>query len=486
MLDISTERSPELLRAVCRAYETANGQLVERLHALARRIAELEGIDAAQAALDLPDVALLMEEPASERRERRKNEETQDRPPQRGHGPSPQPRLEVEDHHHVYDEPPPCDLCGGTMEEMAGQSEDAEEITVSEATYRIALHRRQKYRCRCNGQVKTAPGPPKLIPGGRYSVEFAVHVGVGKYCDHLPLERQVRQMERSGLEVSSQTLWDQIDALASHLEPTWEALGQAILAEPVLHVDETGWRMMGAKKPKWAVWGLTSPTLAWYNLASSKSTKAAEKILKDYHGIMVVDGFAVYPKLQSELVDNDLRIAHCWAHVLRKFRDDVKDPPKATDEILTMIGELYKVEREVEGPFPGDSSAQDERRSLREEKSRPLIEDIREWAFSQGGLRRSNFGKAVAYMLNHWDGLTVFLDDPRVPLDNNAAERILRGVVVGRKNYYGTRSKRGAKVASILYTLIETAKLQGVDPRAYLQSAARAAIERPGAVTLPS
>lgn len=265
-----------------------------------------------------------------------------------------------------------------------------------------------------------------------------------------------------------------------------DTIGKAILAEPVLHVDETGWRMMGAEKPKWAVWGLTAPTLAWYHLASSKSTKAAVKILRGYHGTLVVDGFAVYPKLRREFVDNELRIAHCWAHVLRKFRDNAKDPPDRIDEILTLIGKLYKVEREIEGPFPGDSSAREKRHDLRQENSRPLIRKIRDWAYAQGGLRRSAFAQAVAYMLDHWDGLTVFLDDPRVPLDNNAAERILRGVVVGRKNYYGTRSKRGAKVASILYTLIETAKLQGIEPRSYLHKAARAAIERPGAVTQPS
>ncbi len=122
---------------------------------------------------------------------------------------------------------------------------------------------------------------------------------------------------------------------------------------------------------------------------------------------------------------------------------------------------------------------------LHQEKSAPLIEEIREWAFSQGGLKRSNFGKAVRYMLKHWAGLTMFLKNARIPLDNNAAERILRGPVVGRKNFYGNRSRRGAKVAAILYSVIETAKLNGVDPAAVLRQAARAAIKNPGAVVIP-
>ena len=114
-----------------------------------------------------------------------------------------------------------------------------------------------------------------------------------------------------------------------------------------------------------------------------------------------------------------------------------------------------------------------------------MLRELREFSFAQGGLRRSAFGKALRYLLNHWDGLTLFLEDSRIPLDNNAAERVLRGPVVGRKNFYGNRSKHGAQVAAILYSLIETAKLCGQDPAAYLLRAAKAAIRTPGAVTLP-
>jgi len=481
VLDIESIDDPGQLRTMCRAYEASHRILVDRLSELARRIAEWEGVEAAQAALQLPDLHLglavesspVLAEPQPDK----------PRKPQRGHGPRPQPQLPVEVMEHRFKEAPPCPACGLAMKRWPGQFESSEEITVVETSFKVCCHQRAKYRCGCHGAVVTAPGPEKLIPGGRYSVEFAVHTAVEKFCDHLPLDRQRRRMHRLGLDVTTQTLCDQQAALADHLEPTWRRLWELALAEPILHVDETGWKMMGSKsKPNWTLFGLTAPHLAVYHLASAKSAKVAREILSGFQGTLVVDGYKVYP-IVAELEGN-IQIAHCWAHADRKFKD-AKDPPDQVAQIRALIAELYKVEREVEGPFPGDAAAQERRQQLRSEKSAPLIETLRETAFGFGGLRRSAFGKALKYMLAHWEGLTLFLKDPRISLDNNAAERALRGPVVGRKNFYGNRSRRGAKTAAILYSLIETAKLNGRDPAEYLRQAAKAAIRDPGAVTLP-
>ncbi len=487
MLDVSKERNPEILRQVCGAYEKANGQLIDKIRELTQKLADLEGLDAAQVGLDLPDIHLEVgpsEAPSgSEEQSPPNTPAATPRAPQTGHGPTPQPNLLIQPLHHDLDRRPDCSACGRAMSVWEGQFEDSEEIDVVESSFRILLHRRQKYRCRCNSNVITAPGPVKLIPGGRYSLDFAVHSAVAKFCDHLPLERQVRQMKRQGLTVTSQTLWDQQAALAKHLEPTWKKLCSEALRQPVLHADETGWRMMGSKtNSKWTLFGLTSPRLAAYHLVGSKSAASARKILRGFRGTLVVDGFAVYP-IVAELEKN-IQIAHCWAHADRKFKD-AKDPPKAVAEIRSLIAKLYKIEREIDGPFPGDDEACERRRKLRQEKSKPIIKAIREWAFAQGGLRRSSFGKAVRYMLKHWDGLTRFLEDPRVSLDNNAAERVLRGPVVGRKNFYGNRSRRGAKVTAILYSIIETAKLCGINPAKFVKDAAEAAIKRPGVALLP-
>jgi len=187
-----------------------------------------------------------------------------------------------------------------------------------------------------------------------------------------------------------------------------------------------------------------------------------------------------------------VRWAYCWAHVRRKFLEAGDSYPELSARAVGLIGELYAIEREVPGIGHGMPAEEREerferRRVLREERSRPKVMELRDWALDlRGGVMpRSTMGKAIAYMLNLWDGLTVFLDDPRVPLDDNAAERALRGVVVGRKNHHGSRSRRGTEVAALYYTLLETARLGGVDPRTSLREAAIRAITEPGAVTLP-
>ncbi|MEM8995605.1 MAG: IS66 family transposase, partial [Acidobacteriota bacterium] len=444
MVDIEAIDDPEQLRTVCKTYEASHRILVDRLETLAKRIAELEGVDAAQTALDLPDLQIgKPDEPVAEPPQKRSRES---REPRRGHGPTPQPELPIEVIEHRFDTSPECPACGEGMTVWLGQFEESEEITVVETSFKVSCHRRVKYRCTCHGAVATAPGPPKLIPGGRYSIDFAVHTAVEKFCDHIPLARQSRRMERDGLSVTTQTLWDQQAALARHLEPTWQHLWDLALLEDILHVDETGWRLMGSKsKPNWTLFGLTAPHLAVYHLASSKSVKATREILSGFKGTLVVDGYKVYPIVAG--LEKSMRIAHCWAHTDRKFKD-AKDPPRPISEIRGLIAELYEIEREVRGPFPGDPAAQEARHRLRRKRSSVVLEKIREVAFSHGGLRRSAFGKALRYLLTHWDGLTLFLEDPRIALDNNAAERVLRGPVVGRKNFYGNRSKRGAKGAT--------------------------------------
>ncbi|HEX5076176.1 MAG TPA: IS66 family transposase [Gemmatimonadaceae bacterium] len=407
------------------------------------------------------------------------------RAPRPGHGPRPQPTLPlVETVHTLPADQRTCPVCGGTLVEMAGQYETAERITTVQLSYHVERHARQKYRCACNGAVVTAPAPPALIPGGRYSPAFAVGVAVAKYTDHLPLERQVRMMARAGLVVDSQTLWDQLNALARHLEPTYEALGQRALAAPVINVDETRWPRLGGTAPAaGTVWGIHAPMVTFYRILPGKSAEEGRQLLGGYRGVAVVDGYAVYEVLAR--AGPDLTLAHCWAHTKRKYDEIADHWPTACAEIQALIGELYAVERLVPRPFPGSVDVQAERHRLRQERSRPILDRIWHWATVQVGLPRSDFGKAVRYMVERWTGLTRFVDDPRIPVDNNAIERGLRGPVVGRKNHYGSKSLRGTQVAALFYTLCETAKLVGVDPHAYLLGAVEAAIAQPGAVTLP-
>ena len=302
---------------------------------------------------------------------------------------------------------------------------------------------------------------------------------------HWPaLERQVRMMGREGLQVDSQTLWDQIQALARHLEPTYEALGTRALAAPVINVDETRWPRLGSSSPSaGTVWGVHAPAVAFYRILPGKSAEEGRQVLADYTGIVVVDGFAVYEVLARD--GPGCTLAHCWAHTKRKYDEIATNWPTACAAIGELIGELYAIERLVPGPFPGDAAAQALRQHLRTERSQAVLDRIWTWATEQAGLPRSDFGKAVRYMLERWVGLTRFVENPRIPLDNNAAERALRGPVVGRKNHYGSRSQRGTEVAALFYSLIESAKLCGVEPKAYVLRALRAALVSPGTVTPP-
>ena len=294
----------------------------------------------------------------------------------------------------------------------------------------------------------TAPAPAQVTTGGRYAPEFGVGVAVAKYADHLPLERQVRMMAREGLIVDSQTLSDQLNAIARHLAPTYEALGRRALDAPVINVDETRWAIMGTATPAaGTVWGVHAPTVSFYRILPGKSAEEGREVLAGYHGIVVADGFAVYEVLARD--GPGFTLAHWWAHTKRKYDDIATTWPTACADTTALIGELYAIERLVPGPFPGDAAACALRPQLRIERSQPVLRRMCEWATVQAGLPRSDFGKAVRYMLERWTGLTRFVENPRIPLDNNAAERALRGPVVGRKNHYGSRSRRGTQVAAL-------------------------------------
>jgi transposase len=217
----------------------------------------------------------------------------------------------------------------------------------------------------------------------------------------------------------------------------------------------------------------------WFRIASAKSEAEGRRLLGSYHATVVADGYKVYKNLARD--GPGYRLAHCWAHVLRKFRDIVETDARSR-WMLERIGKLYEIEHAIVLATADDPARHLE---MRQKELQPLLEEIRLWALAQGGLRRSDFGKAVAYVLSHWQGLTMLLKDATVPLDNNPAERALRGLVVGRKNHYGSRSQRGAQVSALFYSLLGTARLCHVHPAAYLRQALEAALRQSGTVTLP-
>lgn len=487
-MNIEHEQDVERLRKAAQLLENENKKLIKRTIDLEREVLALKGMSPSelQYRLKLLESQLQQRNKAlfGDKTEKRRSEssakdadaKTKER--QTGHGPREQTSLPREEQVHTLDEADKtCPGCGECLPEWPGQFETSDEIDVIERHFVIRHHKRQKYKCGC-GHIETALGADKLQPGGRYSINFGVGVAFEKYWYHSPLERQARKMLMEDLQVDSQTLWDQIARVAQLLAPVYDNLRAYILKKDVIGVDETHWRMLSAKgkdegiNKRWQVWATCSSDAVAYSIRDSRGAKAAKDVLGDYAGVIMCDGYAVYESLSAE--NSKLRIAHCLAHVRRKFLEARDDFPTQADEALEIIGALYGVEAEAQTGPP--ETLLHRREKLRAEKSKPAMLKLQQWAYAQKVLPQSSIGRAISYMGEVWDGLQVFLNDPAVDIDNNATERALRGIVLGRKNHYGSKSQRGTEVAALFYTLIESCKLNDVDPRRYLETMTRRAV----------
>lgn len=495
---------PETLKQAALLLEHENARLHARLVELTAEIAKLSGKEASkQLQLEIvklqEQLALARQKAFGSSSEKRGSgkagalggPKTGAEPKPPGHGPRPQLELEVVPvPHDLPEDERKCPDCGQAVCEWEGQTEDAEEITVVERRFVITKHQRKKYRCKGGCAPVTAPAPLKLVEGGRYSIEFAIYVALAKYLYHLPLERQVRMYAANGLIIDSQTLWDQIEALARHLEASYRALGPEIFKSPLIHADETHWHMLSGQSTKWYVWSVADHGAVFHRIFPSRSGATAKEVLNGYRGTVMVDAYDAYQTARAGPGGTLLfSLVFCWAHVRRRYVKAMPFAEAACREVLDLIGKLYDIERDLPNPhaLAGDEqrAALDQIRAIRQERSAPVVAEIKAWAARQAALPESTFAKAIRYMFDNWSGLTAFLENPWAPLDNNLVERQIRGVVVGRKNHYGSKSKRGTEVAAIFYSLIETAQIRGDDPSAFLLRAAKAAIRDPGTVTLP-
>ena len=502
MVRLDQEKDPEVLHKVIELLQNHNRALTAKLQELLKELAKAKGDSTFQqlrlAALERQlakltkqvfgpsaDTRPAGEEPSGDKASGDDKSQDDDKKKKRhGHGPTKQPELPSLVIEHGLEEPDKvCPKCGGCLDEMAGQCEEYDEIDVVPLSFVLKHHKRKKYACHCGSCIETALGPDRLCPGGRYSVDFAIYVALDKYCDHLPLERQVRRMAREGLVVTSQTLWDQIEQLTWVVESAMPRLRTYILGHAVVGADETTWELFD-KKPgqgkSWYVWVLRVDTAVYYAIRGSRSALTAEALIGTFVGVLMCDGYKAYISLSVKYAR--VVLAHCWAHVRREFVEIEKTSPVLCGKVVDLIDKLYTVERQCPKGPEGDET----RRRLRNLESRPIVDEIVEWFFGAVPkcLPESGLHKALGYMVNMWPGLVLFLDDPQIPLDNNGTERAVRGPVVGRKNHYGSHSLRGTEVAATLYSLVESAKLNHLDPRLYLRVAVRAGL-RHETVPLP-
>jgi transposase len=478
-VDIVHETDVELLRQKAQCLLQENERLSKKVVEQAREILQLKGMspDQLQKVLALLDEELNRVKAATESsaptEQGAKAAEPKKRAPQRGHGPHPQPSLPIETVVDDLDEADKiCPDCGGELVLWPGQDDETEEIDVVERRFVLRKRVRKKRRCRC-GHIEMPDLPERLVPGGRYSNDFAVEVAIDKYENHLPLERQRKAMGGQGLVVNTQTLWDQIDALARKLAPASERLREQGLRDLVLGFDETRWEVLtkgSASRKSWAMWQLSTRTIVYFAIAADHDSETGKKFLDGFSGIAIGDAATVHKSMVKQA---PYRLAFCWAHARRNFEKAEASDAIRARQFLDMVKDLYAVEKLAPPGPDGDEL----RKKLRDEQSRPITKKIQAWIMEQRVLPGSDIAQAMQYVAKQWVGLCVFLDEPQVPLDNNRTERGFRGPALGRHNFYGSRSRRGTEVAAILYSLVESAKLNGLVPKAYLKTALAAALE---------
>jgi transposase len=392
-----------------------------------------------------------------------------------GRGPLPEhlPRVEVV----VEPEHTACPCCGGAMHVIG--EDRSQRLDVIPAHYQVIVTRRPKYACRtCQGAVVQAPAPARLIEGGLPTEQLVAHVVVAKYADHCPLYRQAQILARQGITIDRSVLAFWTGYAAAEIKPVWQLMRDELLRSTKLFVDETTAPVLdpGRGRTKtgyfWALarddrpWQGGAPPAVVYSYAPGRRGDYAMALLKGYTGVLQTDGYAGYRALADpKRAGGPATLAFCWAHWRRQFFDLAKSPPAPiATEALKRIAELYEIEAEIR------SKSADERRAARQKKTKPLVAALRGWlettlARLAGG---STIAQALRYGLNHWDGLVRFLDDGRIEIDSNTVERSMRPIALNRKNALFAGSDEGAENWAMLASLIETCKLHGVNPEAYL------------------
>jgi transposase len=439
----------ELARLKRQQYGRSSEQLDAKI---AQLELTLEDLEASQAARPTPVVTPVLE-PAAK--------------PVRRPLPAQLPREEI-----VHAAPCACPACGG---ELRAAGEDAAEMLEWVAAhYKVIRHVRPKFACaRCERLVQS-PAPSRPIARGLAGPGLLAHVLVSKYVDHLPLYRQSQIFARDGIDLDRSTLADWVGGASALLEPLVGALGRYVFAADKLHADDTPvpvlcpgrgttrqgrlWTYVRDDRPA----GSDDPPAVLLRYTPDRKAVHPVAHLGGFRGILQADGYAGFDRLYGERIQE----AACWAHVRRKFYDFhvAHDSPLAA-EALERIGRLYAVDADIRGRPP------DERRRVRQARAGPELESLHAWLHTTLTTvsKKSELAIAIRYALSRWAALTRYRDDGRVEIDNNAAERSLRAIALGRKNWLFAGSDDGGERAAVIYSLLGTAQLNGLNVEAYLR-----------------
>jgi transposase len=381
----------------------------------------------------------------------------------------------------VLHEPVLACHCGCTdPKRLTCLGEDVTEVLEKiPARLKVIRHVRPRYACRACEAMLQAPAPALPIEKGRPGPGLLAHVLVSKYLDGLPLYRLSGILAREGVEIERQTLADWVGHGAWWLRPVAAAIGTYAMAQGVIWTDDTPIRVLAPGRGKTRIgrfwvyafdprpWGGTGPPAALYCYSPDRKGERPREHLAGFAGWLHADAYAGYDALTTTKGGRPQRITHvaCMAHARRRLFE-VYEATKSpiAEEGLRRIGELYAIEAAVNGQPP------EQRRAVRQAQSKPLLDALHAWMLEQRRRLsgKSTLGKALQYALNRWDALVRYVEDGRLSIDNNLAERLLKDIAVTRKNYLFVGSDAGGQRAAIIYTIAETAKLNGLDPEAYI------------------
>ena len=382
----------------------------------------------------------------------------------------------------VHDSACTCPACGGTLRRLG---EDVSEmLEYVPGRYKVVRHVRPKFSCGACQKIVQASAPSRPIARGLAGPGFLAHVLVSKYADHLPLYRQSQIYAREGLDLDRSTLADWVGGASELLEPLVRSLGRYVMRATKLHGDDTPvpvlcpgrgttkqgrlWTYVRDDRPA----ASPDPPAVLFRYSPDRKGERPKAHLAPFTGVLQADAYAGFDRLYGERIQE----AACWAHVRRKFYDiHVAHASPIAAEALDRIGRLYGIEAEIRGRPP------DERAEVRQARAGPELEALHAWLHTIVAKlsKKSELALAIRYALSRWNALTRYRDDGRLEIDNNAAERALRAVALGRKNWLFAGSDEGGERAAAIYSLLGTAKLNDLDPEAYLRYVLERIAEHP-------
>jgi transposase len=366
-----------------------------------------------------------------------------------------------------------CPDCGGGLRHFG--DDISEQLEYVPESFKVIRHVRPKFACTGCDRVVEAPAPSRPIERGLAAPSLLAHVIVSKYADHLPLFRQSEIYARQGVEISRSTMAGWVGAASDLLGPLVDAIGKHVFAGRKIHADDTPMPVLApgdGKTKTGRLWtyvrddrpaGEQAAPAVWFAYSEDRRGEHPRQHLKNFTGALQADAYAGF----HHLYGNHIYEAACWAHARRKFHDiHLAHASPTTTEALARIGALYAIEDEIRGK-PADL-----RLSVRQARARPLLDDLRKWM--EKALRslssKSETAAAIRYAISRWRALTRYTEDGLLEIDNSAAERALRAVALGRKNFLFAGSDHGGERAAAMYTLIGSAKLNGLDPELYLRT----------------